>query len=127
MGVPLPAGKAGRGVPDVSAVADPQTGYQVRVDGKDMVIGGTSAVSPLWAALIARLVQATGQRLGLLQPASSMPRPAHGKVPPGFRDITSGNNGAFAAGSGWDACTGWGVPDGVKLLATLEAKAKPKT
>ncbi len=59
--------KAGRGVPDVSAVADPQTGYQVRVDGKDMVIGGTSAVSPLWAALVARLVQATGQRLGLLQ------------------------------------------------------------
>ena len=122
MGVPVPAGKAGRGVPDVAAVADPQTGYQVRVDGKDMVIGGTSAVSPLWAALIARLVQATGQRLGLVQ-ARLYPIASKGKVPPGFRDITSGNNGAFAAASGWDACTGWGVPDGAKLLATLEKKS----
>ena len=42
-------------MPDVSAVADPQTGYQIRVDGRDIVIGGTSAVSPLWAALVARL------------------------------------------------------------------------
>jgi len=122
MGVPVPAGKAGRGVPDVAAVADPQTGYQVRVDGKDMVIGGTSAVSPLWAALIARLVQATGQRLGLVQ-ARLYPIASKGKVPPGFRDITSGNNGAFTAASGWDACTGWGVPDGAKLLATLEKKS----
>ncbi|WP_434613903.1 S53 family peptidase [Arthrobacter sp. A5] len=118
VGVPAPAGKAGRGVPDVSAVADPQTGYRVRVDGKDMVIGGTSAVSPLWAALIARLAQAAGHGLGLVQPAL-YGKTGHGAVPAGFRDIVSGNNGAFAAGPGWDACTGLGVPDGAGILAVL--------
>ncbi|MDQ6752806.1 MAG: S53 family peptidase [Actinomycetota bacterium] len=122
IGVPSASGKAGRGVPDVSAVADPQTGYRVRVDGKDLVIGGTSAVSPLWAALIARLVQATGQRMGLAQ-RQLYHNMSHGKVPSAFRDITSGDNGAFAAAEGWDACTGLGVPDGAKLLAMLEKKA----
>jgi len=121
VGVPSPAGRTGRGVPDVAAVADPRTGYRVRVDGADTVIGGTSAVSPLWAALVARLAQATGRRLGLLQPAlydSLLP----GSGAPGFRDITMGTNGVFAAGSGWDACTGLGVPDGTALLASLERR-----
>jgi kumamolisin len=108
----------GRGVPDVSAVADPQTGYQVRVDGKDMVIGGTSAVAPLWAALIARLAQSTGTRFGLVQPKLYDSIRA-GQVAAGFRDITAGNNGAYTAGAGWDACTGLGVPDGARLLSTL--------
>jgi kumamolisin len=36
-----------------------------------------------------------------------------------FHDITSGNNGAYSANGGWDACTGWGSPDGSRLLATL--------
>ncbi len=119
-GVPQPAGRAGRGVPDVAAVADPQTGYRVLVDGRSMVIGGTSAVSPLWAALVARLAQATGRKLGLLQPALYAAAQA-GQVPPGFRDITSGTNGAYPAGPGWDPCTGLGVPDGTKLLAALQA------
>lgn len=105
-------GDPGRGVPDVAAVADPQTGYRVRVDGTDTVIGGTSAVAPLWAALVTRLAQAAGRRLGLVQPMLySMHR--------GFRDITTGSNGAYAAGPGWDACTGLGVPDGTGLLAGL--------
>jgi kumamolisin len=121
-GVPQPAGRAGRGVPDVAAVADPQTGYRILVDGRSMVIGGTSAVSPLWAALVARLVQATGRKLGLLQPALYAAAQA-GRVPPGFRDITSGNNGAYPAGPGWDPCTGLGVPDGAKLLAVLREAA----
>lgn len=105
-------------MPDVSAVADPQTGYRVRVDGKDLVIGGTSAVAPLWAALIARLAQSTGKRFGLVQPALYDSTRA-GQVAAGFRDITSGDNGAYAAGAGWDACTGLGVPEGVRLLAAL--------
>ncbi len=121
IGVPKGAesGRTGRGVPDVAGVADPQTGYKVRVDGKDLVIGGTSAVSPLWAALVARLVQATGRPLGLLQPAlyGSV---APGAVAPGFRDVTEGDNGAYKAGPGWDACTGLGVPDGTALLAALQ-------
>ena len=111
-------GPGGRGVPDVSAVADPQTGYRVRVDGKDLVIGGTSAVAPLWAALIARLAQSTGKRFGLVQPTLYDSTRA-GQVAAGFRDITSGDNGAYAAAAGWDACTGLGVPEGARLLSAL--------
>lgn len=103
---------AGRGVPDVSAVADPQTGYKVRVDGSDMVIGGTSAVAPLWAALIARLAQATNRRFGLAQPLLYAQKA-------GFRDITAGNNGAYQAAPGWDPCTGLGTPEGTALLAAI--------
>ncbi|MDT4946500.1 MAG: kumamolisin [Pseudonocardiales bacterium] len=109
---------AGRGVPDVAADADPRTGYQVFVDGKAMVFGGTSAVAPLWAALVCRLCQSLGHRLGLLQPvlyAAAQP----GVSPAGFRDITSGNNGHYQAAAGWDPCTGLGVPDGTALLAVL--------
>ncbi len=123
-GVPSSGGRAGRGVPDVAGVADPQTGYRVRVDGRDLVIGGTSAVSPLWAALVARLAQATGRKLGLLQPALYNSAPA-GEVAAGFRDITAGDNGGYAAGPGWDACTGLGVPDGSRLLAALQAAGQP--
>ena len=69
-GVPTSAagGGTGRGVPDVAGNADPVTGYLVVVDGQRQPIGGTSAVAPLWAGLIARLAQATGKRFGLLQP-----------------------------------------------------------
>ena len=119
-GVPGLAGTTGRGVPDVAAVADPQTGYQVRVDGHDLVIGGTSAVAPLWAALVTRLAQSTGRRFGLLQPALYRTLTA-GAVPPGFRDITTGSNGAYSARNGWDPCTGLGVPDGAALLTALRA------
>ncbi len=114
------SGGTGRGVPDVAGDADPATGYQVLVDGKPMVIGGTSAVAPLWAALVCRLTQGLGRHLGLLQPAIYADAPA-GTTPPGFRDITSGSNGAYTAGPGWDACTGLGVPDGQQLLARLRS------
>jgi len=107
------SGHSGRGVPDVSAVADPQTGYRIRVDGKDMVIGGTSAVAPLWAALIARMAQAGNRRFGLIQPSLYA-------AASGFRDVTVGDNGSYHAGPGWDACTGLGTPDGTALLAALE-------
>jgi kumamolisin len=108
----IPATANGRGVPDVAADADPDTGYQVRVDGQDIVVGGTSAVAPLWAALIARFAQSLGQPLGLAQPALYPLQAA-------FKDITTGNNGAFDAGPGWDACTGLGSPDGTALLQAL--------
>jgi len=108
---------AGRGVPDVSGDADPATGYLVRVDGKSMVIGGTSAVAPLWAGLIALINQQLGQAVGFVQPAiyqigSSI-----------FRDITSGNNGNYSAEAGWDACTGLGSPNGTALVNALMGKA----
>lgn len=110
---PTPApGGHGRGLPDVSAVADPQTGYKVRVDGTDMVIGGTSAVAPLWAALVALLAQSTNRRFGQIQPLLYS-RTA------GFHDITTGNNGTYKAAAGWDPCTGLGSPDGTALLSAI--------
>ncbi|HEY1823295.1 MAG TPA: S53 family peptidase [Trebonia sp.] len=111
-------GKTGRGVPDVAGNADPVTGYLVVVDGQREPIGGTSAVAPLWAGLIARLAQATGKRFGLLQPmlyAGVAPNVAQ----PGFNDIVKGDNGAYKAGPGWDACTGLGSPNGAALLTLL--------
>ncbi|HVN03144.1 MAG TPA: S53 family peptidase [Bryobacteraceae bacterium] len=106
---------AGRGVPDVAGDADPATGYEITVDGQSIVVGGTSAVAPLWAALVALLNQQLGKPVGFLNPQIYAPA-----AQSGFRDITSGNNGAYSAASGWDACTGWGSPIGTALLAFLQ-------
>jgi kumamolisin len=117
--VPAPTSTGGgRGVPDVSGNADPSTGYIVRVDGSNMVIGGTSAVAPLWAGLIAVANAQNKKSAGFLQPALYA---AKGKA--AFNDITSGNNGSFNAGPGWDACTGLGSPIGTKLIATVNPNA----
>jgi len=125
-GVPARAGRSGgtggssgRGVPDVAGNADPTTGYQIYSGGQAQVVGGTSAVAPLWAALVSRLAETTGQRFGLIQPALYAGAEPGADVS-GFNDITSGNNGAYAAGPGWDACTGLGSPDGTALLARLK-------
>jgi kumamolisin len=113
-----PAG-GGRGVPDVSGDADPETGYQVLVDGESLVIGGTSAVAPLWSALIALLNQKLGKPLGFLQPAIyALPATADA-----FHDITKGSNGAFSAGPGWDAASGLGSPSGENLVQALSGAA----
>jgi kumamolisin len=109
-------------VPDVAGNADPYTGYQVRVDGQDTVVGGTSAVAPLWAALTCRLAQAVSNPFGLIQEALYAGAAA-GQPVAGLRDITSGSNGAYQAGAGWDPCTGLGVPDGPALLARLSPPA----
>ena len=115
-GVPnnVDSGKTGRGVPDVAGNADPASGYQVLVDGTSTVVGGTSAVAPLWAALVARLAQQAGKKLGLLQTVLYQGAKP-GVAQPGFQDVTSGSNGAYTAGPGWDACTGLGSPDGATL------------
>ena len=105
----------GRGVPDVSGDADPATGYQILVDGHNTVFGGTSAVAPLWAALIAALNQQIGKPLGFVNNALH----AGSTAAKALHDITSGNNGAYAASQGWDACTGLGSPNGEQLLTAL--------
>lgn len=119
-GVPVVSGgtATGRGVPDVAGNADPVSGYKVVVDGQQTVVGGTSAVAPLWAGLIARLAQSAGKKFGLLQtPLYS--GVAAATPAPGFHDITSGTNGAYTAGPGWDPCTGLGSPNGTQLLTRL--------
>ena len=100
-----------RGVPDVSGDADPLTGYRVLVDGAPEVIGGTSAVAPLWAGLVALLNQQAGAALGFMNPS------LYANAPMGFHDITEGDNGSFKAGPGWDAATGLGTPDAKHLTA----------
>ena len=113
----------GRGVPDVSGDADPVTGYDVYVDGQASVIGGTSAVAPLWAGLTACINQMIGKRVGALTSlVYSQIAPVNGT----FHDITSGNNGKFPAQTGWDACTGWGTPVGSAIASALTGKAAAK-
>jgi len=108
-------GFVGRGVPDVAGNADPNAGYRVRVDGQDQTIGGTSAVAPLWAALFARINQQLGRNVG--GPHAAL----YSIGTAAFHDITKGNNGAFKAAKGWDACTGLGTPKGQALLTALTA------
>jgi kumamolisin len=111
-----PPHNIGRGVPDVAGVADPVTGIVVmHIDGKHLEqIGGTSASTPLWASLIARLNQGLSARCGFLNLL------LYGKFSTGvLRDITVGNNGAYTAGPGWDACTGLGSPNGNQLFQAL--------
>ncbi len=115
--VPKPGGGVGgRGVPDVAGDADPTTGYTIRVDGQTSVIGGTSAVAPLWAGLVAVANQQLGTPVGFIQPAIYAARAVAA-----FNDIQAGNNGAFEAGPGWDACTGLGSPVASKLIPLLSA------
>jgi kumamolisin len=113
----------GRGVPDVSGDADPVTGYDVYVDGQASVIGGTSAVAPLWAGFTALTNQLLGKRVGSLNtPLYSQVAPINGT----FHDITTGNNGAYSAAAGWDPCSGWGSPDGAAIVSALQGKSAAK-
>lgn len=119
--VPAPSGSTGgRGVPDVAGDADPNSGYQIRIDGEDTVIGGTSAVAPLWAALVAVANQQLKAQVGFVQPAIYA-----AKAAAAFNDITQGNNGGFSAGPGWDACTGLGSPIASALIPLLAPAPTP--
>src|ERR1700722_12714714 len=112
-----PSKNVGRGVPDVTGDADPTTGYVTRVDGNPDVIGGTSAVAPLWAALIALINQSIGKPVGFINPLLYQ----DAATARDLNDITSGNNGAYSAGPGWDACSGLGSPIGAQVATALGA------
>jgi kumamolisin len=114
----ISTGKSGRGVPDVSGDGDPASGYLVRVDGQEFPIGGTSAVAPLWAALIALVNQKLGQRAGFINPLLYANPSALHDVIVGDNKVGSAEMG-YSATSGWDPCTGLGSPDGMKVLSIL--------
>ena len=121
--VPTPKGSGnttGRGVPDVAGNADPVTGYKIFVDGQEGVVGGTSAVAPLWAGLIALFNAELGKNVGWFNPTIYSTFAQHKAL----RDITSGTNGAYKAGTGWDACTGYGTPNGQAMLNLLKPASK---
>jgi hypothetical protein len=99
-------------VPDVAANADPNTGYNIVLDGQAEPVGGTSAVAPLYAGLFA----AFGKQLGFVTPKLWQNEGA-------FNDISVGNNGTYHAQVGPDACTGLGSPIGNKLAQLFVAQA----
>ena len=111
---PMPSWQAGaphgpgRMVPDVAADADPNTGYEIVLYGETTVVGGTSAVAPLYAGLFA----AFGTKLGFVTPELYL-------NPTCFNDITKGDNGAYRARVGPDPCTGLGSPIGASLAVLL--------
>jgi len=122
---PAPAGFKGRGVPDVTGDGDPDSGYNVLVDGQPFPVGGTSAVAPLWAGLVARINQKLGGRVGFVNPQLYSLAASSGA----FHEVTGGNNRCtykhfhnvgYDAGTGWDACSGLGSPDGANLCALLK-------
>ncbi|HEY1825154.1 MAG TPA: S53 family peptidase [Acidimicrobiales bacterium] len=115
-----PGHASGRGVPDVAADADPESGYQIRVDGEDIVVGGTSAVAPFYAALAALAIAQAGSAIGFVTPHLYQGGGA-------FRDITVGDNGAYQARAGWDPCTGLGAPKASALIALLASLAMPSS
>jgi subtilase family serine protease len=116
----------GRGVPDVAANADPRTGYLVQVTGAGTrIICGTSSGAPLWAALIARINQRLGTRVGFINPLLYGSKPSEA-----CRDVIDGDNvfwygstglafPGYRAAPGWDAVTGWGSPSGTRLCELL--------
>ena len=122
-----PTGNNGRGLPDISGVADPRTGYQIFLAGNPSVIGGTSAVAPLWAGLIARmnqrLISLGSKPVGFLNPfiysSSVMSAGVFQDIVSGTNDITGALGGRYSATAGWDAASGLGTPNGAKLLKVL--------
>lgn len=129
-----PPGTDGRGVPDVCGNADLATGYQIFVNGSGTSVGGTSAVAPLWAGLMALLNQSTGTKPGFINDF------LYSTAPTGFQDITDGTNAipqttqgavtqsptsGYQAGAGWDACTGLGSPNGQALQTAFTQHFQP--
>jgi kumamolisin len=116
IGAPAPptgtTGGTGRMVPDVTGDADPNTGYEMYVHGSTVIVGGTSAVAPLYAGLFA----AFGTKLGFVTPTLWQNQRA-------FNDITEGNNGFYSATSGPDACSGIGSPIGVRIAGLFRGGA----
>jgi kumamolisin len=118
-------GSLGRGLPDVAAHADPNNGYAIYLHGKDLVLGGTAAATPLWAGLIALLNQGLERNIGFLNPV------LYSDIGPAgvLRGVTEGNNDingvkGYTAGDGWNPCAGWGSPDGKKLLEALRSPSR---
>ncbi len=110
-----PAGHVGRGVPDIAGNADPASGYALILKGSSIgVWGGTSAVAPFYAGMVAVLNASFAAPLGFMNGNAYAL-----KGPFAFDDVTAGNNGAYTAGPGWDAVTGLGSVNGANFATGL--------
>jgi kumamolisin len=117
--------RPGRGLPDVAINASPSSGFQALIDGSTGALGGTSVSAPMWAGLIALLNQGLGRNLGFFNPI------LYEKLGPAgvLRPVLIGHNGTtemsgYCAGPGWNAATGWGSPDGERILQALKSLPK---
>lgn len=115
-----PGGRVGRGLPDISGNASPASGYVLDVDGADQQVGGTSAVAPLYAGLLALINARRGKPVGFLNPTLYALRntPTIRNIADGASNATGGAPG-YTAVAGWNGCTGLGVVDGAALLQRL--------
>jgi kumamolisin len=124
-GVPPSAngdGRVGRGIPDIAGNAAPTSGYEVVSDGSRNQIGGTSAVAPLYAGLVALINASLGVPIGYLNPDlyDFTEEDVYSDVNDGRSNATGGAPG-YTSGPGWDACTGLGSINGNSLLTSLRA------
>jgi len=125
--------RVGRGVPDVAGNASYNAGYSgLFLAGRPVIGNGTSASAPHWAGLIAVINAALGQPVGFINTAiyqsgsgafRDINPPADGSGGP----LDNSNSGiaGYRAGAGWDACTGWGSPDGISLLNFFQNQLQP--
>ena len=115
-----PFNKPGRGVPDVAGPADPRCGFEILMAGRSFTSAGTSAVAPLWAALLAHCNQSLGHRCGHIH--DHLYHIGHHQLA-GLRPVTTGHNDVYQAGPGWNPCTGFGTPSGKHLQLYLHTAA----
>ncbi len=116
-----------RSAPDVSADANPYTGFAIVLEGGNYVIGGTSLASPLWAGMAADLDQYVGRSLGLLNPSLYSIYANKAEYQAAFHQISSGFNGEYQAGPGYNLVTGLGTPDVTALAAALKNQTQGMT
>ena len=129
-GVPAsvnPGGHVGRGIPDIAGNADPDSGYQLVLYGSPYgPVGGTSAVGPLYAGLVALLNANLGEPAGYLNYNlyAFAGTDVYHDIADGQSNATNGAPG-YKSGTGWDACTGFGSVDGTALMYALEGVGLP--
>jgi kumamolisin len=120
-------GTTGRGLPDIAGNASENSGYPQVIQGQQQPVGGTSAVAPLYAGLIARINANLGQPVGFLNPTLyQLPSATFRDIAgaPGPANNSLGHVTGYPAGPGWDACTGFGSVHGQALQDGLAAATK---
>jgi len=114
-----------RFAPDVAFVGNQNTGVAIVYRGRWEAAGGTSLGAPAWAGIWALLEQNTKRAGKILGPAPSLLYQIgnSSQYATAFDDVTTGSNGHYRAGVGWDAVTGWGTPNVSGLAAVLSTLA----
>jgi subtilase family serine protease len=130
----IPRIGATRGVPDVAADANHLTAMALAFSGGGTLPAqGTSAATPLWAAVVALADQEAGHHLGFVNPAIYQVARS-GAYHRAFHDVVTGDNSVmlpsrvvvgYQAGPGWDPVTGWGSPNAQVLVPLLAHDASP--